>query len=975
MTPTAGTAAGLYPGRQAEIDRIREHIHQAATGSSKFVLIEGFTGIGKSTLIEQALASFTDTARVSFTHFGEDRQRKGALELFLNDREGRSEQASDTSAPDHSERHQPVVTVIEDIHWADEGLAGAIWEALGRTDALPDALIVSMRPTRRGDLAQLKQFAQSEPEAAYLWLEHLTVSQVQEALQQVSGLPISLEAASLVHQETGGLPLLVDEVGTWLDQHPPYPGRRIQHALDACRQGLRHPEHSLRRQVAEQVTPLPETDRRILEFLAVAKRPQLSTHIVSAVGCSIADMERLVSEGLLVYDQTAYGYRLPSRSWGSVLAAMLNPEQHAQFHYALASSAAERDAFEHQFQAAKLLGTTEAVSQAANYGLDLADQLSGRQEVQSAWQVLRKTALLRPTESTIGSIVQMALDSDQTRSLADPDLEDLYRRFAPAAQRGSLLALTALCRGDMPAAVAHLSRVDEESFGCGDDRLLYAHAAAACGHHSTIHGVIGPPRVLFSRAITALGSYIAGSPGLSSGQTETLAGLQLILETCWTLCDEPLRPEAEDTRLLRFSEAQRQLDALTHSAHESDFTAKLMAFFDRLNDEGSTSPHHLAVRAIVAAYLRSHGACQIAFEHLQEISRDINYATRQDIAFSRGQFVRSLFYAGCWDQAQELAWETAQNGLDRGETPDALIAYCYAALIPAARGDRRGRRILNAVNRAQDIGQLPAVINTRHYLEVLISSAHQDHRKTADLLLTLRDSDFAWTAIGLMPTTLLAHALHNSDQNQALATLRKLVENRRFPALEPLRHYAQNCLGGLTSADPEQAMDYLLQAVSWIDTLAPPRLTVVEPERGTFGFQRGLLVLDIGALCNAHSNAASDRAQTIQSLLLWAEEFFGACGADSLRARAEALRSSLETLVVPSAAQPPEQALQGRLQSLTRREQQITALVGRGLTNREIATELVLSRRTVESHVANILSKLEVASRKALHHSLRRSSP
>ena len=975
MTPMAGTATGLYPWRQAEIDRIRDHIHRAAAGASKFVLIEGFTGIGKSTLIEQALASFTDTTRVSITHFGEDRQRNGALELFLNNREARSGQESDTAAPDHSERHQPVVTVIEDIHWADEGLARAIWEALGRTDTLPDALIVSMRPSRRGDLAQLKQFAQSQPGAAYLWLEHLTVSQVQEALQQGSGLPISPEAASLVHQETGGLPLLVNEVGTWLEQHPPYPGRRIQHALDACRQGLRHPEHPLRRQVAAQVTPLPVTDRRILEFLAVAKRPQLAAHIVPAVGCSTADVERLVSERLLVYDQTAYGYRLPSRSWGSVLTATLNPEQHAQFHYALASTAGEGDAFEHQFQAAKLLGTAEAVSQAATYGLDLADQLIARQEVQSAWQVLRKTALLDPIESTIGSMVQLALDSDHVRSLADPDLEELYRRFAPAAQRGSLLALTALGSGDMPAAVAHLGRVDEELFGSWDDRLLYAHAAAVCGHHSTIHGVIGPPRLLFSRAITALDGHTAGGPELAAGQAETREGLRLILETCWTLCDEPLRPEAEDTRLLRFSEAQRQLDALTQRTREADFTAKLMAFFEDLKAEGSTSPHHLGVQAIVAAYMRSHGACQLAFEHLQEISRDMNYATRYDIAFSRGQFVRSLFYAGCWDQAQELAWETAQHGLDHGETPDALIAYCYAALIPAARGERRGRRILNAVNRAQGIGQLPAVINTRHYLDVLISSAHQDHRKTADLLLTLRDGDYAWTAIGLMPTTLLAHALHNSDQNQALATLRKLAEDRRFPALEPLRHYAQNYLWGLITADPEQAIDYLLQAVKWIDTLAPPRLTVTEPERGTFGFQRGLLVLDIGALCNAHSNAASDRAQTIQSLLLWAEEFFGACGADSLRARAEALRSSLETLVVPSAAQPPEQALQGRLQSLTRREQQITALVGRGLTNREIATELVLSRRTVESHVANILSKLEVASRKALHHSLRRSSP
>lgn len=49
--------------------------------------------------------------------------------------------------------------------------------------------------------------------------------------------------------------------------------------------------------------------------------------------------------------------------------------------------------------------------------------------------------------------------------------------------------------------------------------------------------------------------------------------------------------------------------------------------------------------------------------------------------------------------------------------------------------------------------------------------------------------------------------------------------------------------------------------------------------------------------------------------------------------------------------------------SLSRREQEVAVLVARGLTNRQIASELVLSERTVESHVAKILGKLELSSR------------
>jgi DNA-binding NarL/FixJ family response regulator len=56
-----------------------------------------------------------------------------------------------------------------------------------------------------------------------------------------------------------------------------------------------------------------------------------------------------------------------------------------------------------------------------------------------------------------------------------------------------------------------------------------------------------------------------------------------------------------------------------------------------------------------------------------------------------------------------------------------------------------------------------------------------------------------------------------------------------------------------------------------------------------------------------------------------------------------------------SAGEPPP--------TLTRREREVAALVGRRLTNRQIASEFMVSERTVDNHVANILKKLNLHSR------------
>ena len=51
------------------------------------------------------------------------------------------------------------------------------------------------------------------------------------------------------------------------------------------------------------------------------------------------------------------------------------------------------------------------------------------------------------------------------------------------------------------------------------------------------------------------------------------------------------------------------------------------------------------------------------------------------------------------------------------------------------------------------------------------------------------------------------------------------------------------------------------------------------------------------------------------------------------------------------------------LDDLTSREREVAALIAQAKSNGEIAAELVVSKRTVETHIANIRAKLEFTER------------
>jgi DNA-binding CsgD family transcriptional regulator len=211
---TAATQGGALVGRGSELTRLVGLIRGAAAGRGSAVLIEGEPGIGKSSLVRAAIAEAADARCLVFWGTGDelgqalpllpllealrvrelsDSPRGNSIVRLLRG-ELAAEPGADVSAVLAEQllaliaeqcAAQPAILVIDDLQWADRATV-TLWARLARSvHQMPLLLAGMMRPVpQREDLLALRRAA---GEGARLQLGRLSDETVAELVMALTG--------------------------------------------------------------------------------------------------------------------------------------------------------------------------------------------------------------------------------------------------------------------------------------------------------------------------------------------------------------------------------------------------------------------------------------------------------------------------------------------------------------------------------------------------------------------------------------------------------------------------------------------------------------------------------------------------------------------------------------------------------------------------------------------------------------------
>jgi DNA-binding NarL/FixJ family response regulator len=175
---------------------------------------------------------------------------------------------------------KPLVLILDDVHWADSGSIELIGALLRRPPATPVLLAMGMRPRQAPErLAAAFERAHRAGRLVQLELDGLTLAEARELL----GGAIDSGAAAALYEECGGNPFYLEQLVRSVDR-----GSGRASGLDPASLGVEVPR-AVAAALTEELGLLSDDTRLVLQGAAVAGDPFEPELVAAAAGIAEAE--------------------------------------------------------------------------------------------------------------------------------------------------------------------------------------------------------------------------------------------------------------------------------------------------------------------------------------------------------------------------------------------------------------------------------------------------------------------------------------------------------------------------------------------------------------------------------------------------------------------------------------------------------------------------------------------------------------
>ncbi|MBO0596064.1 AAA family ATPase [Nesterenkonia sp. E16_7] len=963
-----------FLGRESELELIAaaaESVHSSS--DPRFILIDGPPGVGKTSLLNEAVARLTGWSRANVYLDVADRATPGYAAAHLLRKPQRYHAPADPQELAALVQEQvdgitePVVLVIEDLQWMDPLSAAVIYQTIREVEDVPLLSLVTSRPSTRPELQRLARYTATAGEALRIGVEPFSRAEVRALLQEETGLPISSNVTARIHDATGGFPAFLDHVIEKLTaRDEAITAAALDEALEQLDRG-EGPAESQRQRIRQVFEETPAQLQEVLALLGLSSYPLAIHEIRDLLGIEAVDAAALRDSGLVQESVRSGRFFLTHHIFRQGLVAGLPREQRADLHLRLARLDAGPSSARHRAEAALLdpsVGDRPAIVAALTEAARTASRTSDHAETlelsRLAFEVDRSGDTLEAlTFAAMRAGTRFAIDS--TISWAQS-----HENVHPVLRRG-ILARESLIRGDLQSTLGFLAGGVGLEEASPKALLCYADTVLSASRTTGLRGSYWQLFKVAERTVEVLqlleARLEAEDPTLHIRMATTE---QLLAEA------RGLRVSLQLWRLLEGMDA----------AEPELFSQEVEGLLEEVRQIPGTESAQLVLLVARGALLRTTGHLSQAYSDLISAVENWPGRNRRALAHAEIHLTYLLFEAGMWSEAQGFAESAAAEVLDISEDNLAPVAFNAAHLVPAARGEREGQNwpfdLRAHIHRMTDTSLGRA---GRGFVEAWGATCAQDHERVISSVLGLQAELNIWSR-AITPAVLLGRSLFHSGRAQALpALITKVRADEHSSAAQ--REYVLRHLRGLAAMGAGKhvtAYEHLSAAMTTISGIPALKSSQVSGDGGALSIYRGLLALDLAQCVVLGMDSLQEKVEQSSEWVLWAGSMFQGCGAEGLFHQAdEVFRTLRKGGALPDAVGrarmidlPAGLSSKARfaLAALTAREREIALMVGHGLSNKDVAEELVLSVRTVEYHVANALGKLALDSRHALRRML-----